>query len=76
MEDRNLGARAKEERYSREQSVSERGSTPGATASSRIETEQKQNQTRKGVSFKLGKGAEADEYVPGPDLDYALNICA
>ena len=74
VENRNVGARAKEERYSREQSVSERGSTPGATASSRTETEQKQNQTRKGVSFKLGKSAEADEYVTGPDLDHLLTF--
>ena len=72
VDDRNSGAKAKEGRYSREQSVSERGSTPAATASSRTETEQKQTQTRKGVSFKLAKSSEADEYVPPLDIDQLL----
>ena len=54
----------REERYSREQSVSERGSTPIATVSSRSETEQKPHQTQKGVSFKLSKKLNADKYVP------------
>ena len=63
VRDRKSEAQAKGE-FSREQSVSERGSPPGENASLRIETEQGKNQTRKGVSFKLGNRAEPDTYVP------------
>ena len=50
-------------RFSREQSVSERGTTPGTAAFSEAEAEQKQSQTNKSVSFKLGSKTEADKYV-------------
>ena len=52
-------------RVSREQSVSERGTTLGTAASSKTEAEQKQSQTSKSVSFKLGTKAKADKYVHG-----------
>ena len=50
-------------RFSREQSVSERGSTPGAAASSKPEAELSKPQN-KSVSFKFGNGSKSDKYVP------------
>ena len=58
------GVGARGDDYSREQSVSDRGMTPDATAMSRTKAEQSRTQTQKGVSFKLGKKSDADKYVP------------
>ena len=50
-------------RFSREQSVSERGTTPLTAASTRAEAEQNKSQTYKSVSFKMGGKTESDKYV-------------
>lgn len=68
-----LEAKSRNGRDSREQSVSERGSTPGAAASSRTETEQNENQTPKSVSFKLKK-SDLDKYVPQKPLLQITNV--